>query len=245
MSERENRKRGRRTNNQLKSEMFDALARMVEKQGFNKIPLTAFVKEANIDPNIFYRHYGTMDRLYEEFVDQYTFWANDIITISDIGKLGYRRFYAEIFKRLYLELKNNRVMQRLFIWELSENNFTTRKTTRTREKAHQNWVAYYKDIFKKSGMDIENITALILAGVYYISLNNNTLCSINLSEPYDQSRILKAIDTFVDLIFDKLEERQRWQKIIDRMRDDGVSQTKIVEYLGISGIQLKRLTKTK
>ena len=233
----------RRSKSQLEKDIMNALERLVIERGFINIPMLAVVKEAGIDANIFYRHYGTIDKLYEKFVSQYNFWLNDTLHISDIRQSGDKRFYAESLKRLYTELKKNIVMQKLLLWELEEDNPTTRGTANMREKLNLNLFAYYEEVFAKSGIDILGISAPLIAGIFYLILRHerSTFCSLDLTSEQGEKRILDAIDTLVDILFEKLEEKKRQKEIIQRMLEDNIPEVKIAEYLGISAYQLKKI----
>lgn len=233
----------RRTKAQLEEDIMKALERLIIERGFMNIPMLTLVKEAGIDPNVFYRRYGTIENLYEKFASRYDFWLNDTLNISNLQKLGDKKYYAEAFKALYDELEKDRAMQRLLVWELTDDNPTTRKTAGIRDKLSLNLSAYYEDIFRSSGIDIKSITALLLGGIYYIVLHQkrSTLCSIDFNTDEGRKKLTNAINALVDIIFGKLEEKQRQQQMIQRMQNDGISQTKILEYMDITPYQLKKI----
>lgn len=237
----------RRTKVQLEQDIMNALERLIVERGFTNIPMLTLVKEAGIDPNVFYRRYGTIENLFDKFTNQYDFWLNDVLNISDLPKLGDRKFFAEALKKLYDELGKSRVMQRLLAWELSEDNPITHRTAGMREKLNLNLVAYYEDVFRSSGIDIKNITALLLGGVYYIVLHKEraTFCTTDFNTEEGHNSLTNAIDAFVDLIFDKLEQKQRQQQMIQRMLDDGISQAKVLEYMDITPYQFKKIMSKK
>lgn len=233
----------RRTKVQLEKDIMNALEQLIIERGFMNIPMLTLVKAAGIDPNVFYRRYGVIENLFDKFTSQYDFWLNDILNISDLPKLGDRTFFTESLKKLYDELERNHVMQKLLAWELSEDNSITRRTAGMREKLNLNLIAYYEDVFRSSGIDIKSITALLLGGLYYIVLHQEraTFCTMDFRTEEGHKSLNNAIDTVVGLIFDKLEQRQKQQQMVQRMLNDGISQAKISEYLDITPYQLKKI----
>lgn len=237
-------KRGaRRTKVQLEKDIMDALEQLIIERGFMNIPMLTLVKAAGIDPNVFYRHYGTIENLLDKFTSQYDFWLNDIVNISNLPKLGNKKFYTETLKGLYNELAKSPVMQKLLAWELAEDNPTTRRTAGIREKLNLNLIAYYEELFQSAGIDIKSITALLTGGIYYLALyqNRSKLCTIDFSTEEGQKRLANAIELLVNMLFDKLEQKQKQQQIIQKMQNDGILQAKILEYLDITPYQYKKI----
>ena len=55
------------------------------------------MKAANIEANVFYRRYGSMENLYDRLAKQYDFWINDAIDVSSLNIFGPKKFFAETF----------------------------------------------------------------------------------------------------------------------------------------------------
>lgn len=233
----------RRTKVQLEKDIMNALEQLIVERGFMNIPMLTLVKAAGIDPNVFYRHYGTIENLLDKFTSQYDFWLNDIANISNLPKLGERKFYAETFKELYNELVKSPVMQRLLVWELAEDNPITRRTAGIREKLNLHLIAYYEELFQSSGIDIKSVTALLTGGIYYLALRqgHSKFCSIDFNTEEGQKRLVNVIDMLINMLFDRLEQKQKQCQIIQKMQNDGIAQNKILEYLDITPYQYKKI----
>lgn len=116
MKQKEKKARNRRTNEQIDKEVISELEKLVAEYGFGNVNLSALMKAANIEANVFYRRYGSMDNLYDRLAKQYDFWINDAIDVSSLNILGPKKFFAETFKTLYRNLSDNilRNLERLF-----------------------------------------------------------------------------------------------------------------------------------
>lgn len=230
----------RRSKQQLEKDIMDALERLVTERGFMNLPMLALVKEAKIDFNVFYRHCGSADNLYKKFTNQYNFWLSDTLNISSLRLLGDKKFFAESLKKIYTELEQNPVMQKLLLWELEEDNEITRETADMREKLNLNLMAYYGEKFAPSGIDINAVSALLIAGIFYLTLHRgrSSFCSVDDSRDEGKKRIIHAMDTFTELLFDKLTEKERQREMIQRMMKDGIPKSKIADYLDISQYRL-------
>ena len=133
MKQKEKKARNRRTNEQIDKEVISELEKLVAEYGFGNVNLSALMKAANIEANVFYRRYGSMDNLYDRLAKQYDFWINDAIDVSSLNILGPKKFFAETFKTLYRNLSDNTVMQKLLLYEMSVINETTKRTAETRD----------------------------------------------------------------------------------------------------------------
>lgn len=233
----------RRSNEQLENDIMSTLEALIMERGVMNIPMMSFIKEAKIDANIFYRHYGTMNVLYDKFVNQYDFRFCDMLNIPNTHELNDRQFCIEALKRLYVELDENSIMQKLLLWELNDNNPTTRKIAAIRERMSLNITEYISEIFCRAHINIHCVVTLFVAGIYYLVLRHrhSSFCTVDFNTDSGRKQLFKAIDMFVNILFNELEKEQRQREMIKKMQKDGISQTKIAYYLGISVRQLKKL----
>lgn len=224
----------RRTNKQLENDVMSALEALITERGFMNTSLLSFLKMAGIDANVFYRHYGTLEQLYDKFIDQYDFRLYDTQN-SNMYKLENRQFCIKALKKLYVGLEKNMIMQKILLWELSNPNPTTRKTAAIRERMSLDIMKYISTVFSRTSIDIQPIATLLVAGVYYIILHrrNSAFCTLDFKTDHERKRIFKAIDMLVNLLFDKLEQEQRYKKMALRMKKDNISEEKIAYYLGV------------
>lgn len=92
MKQKEKKTRNRRTNEQIDKEVISELEKLVAEYGFGNVNLSALMKAANIEANVFYRRYGSMENLYDRLAKQYDFWINDTIDVSSLNILGPKKF---------------------------------------------------------------------------------------------------------------------------------------------------------
>lgn len=233
----------RRRNEQLKNDMMDALEKEILQHGFTNVKVNNLLHEAKIQPNVFYNRYESLDKLLDEYVGKYNFWLNDVLNMTELEHLGPKKFYAEMLKKIFLRLVKEPVMQKILIWELSENNVSTRRTADIRDTMTSSLNAYYKSIFKSSGIDISTITAIFFAGVYYLVLQRerSTVLAVDFNTDKGQKLFSDAIDTLTGLLFDKVGEQQEKYRMIRKMLDDKIPMSKISEYLDLPVKQLEKI----
>ena len=211
------------------------LIKLVEQNGFNNVSVTTLMARANIESNVFYRRYASIDNLYDTLAKRYDFWINDTIKIAELNDLGPRKFFAKTLKTLYKEFQQNAVMQKLLLWEMSSDNSTTRRTALMRDTMNLSMVEYYDQIFKSAKINIRSIIAILISGIYYLILHKDRapFCSINFNTPEGEKAFSEAVDTLVELLFDQIDAVNQKKECLERMLKDGISKEKAYHYLGI------------
>ena len=243
MKQKEKKARNRRTNEQIDKEVISELEKLVAEYGFGNVNLSALMKAANIEANVFYRRYGSMENLYDRLAKQYDFWINDTIDVSSLNILGPKKFFAETFKTLYRNLSDNTVMQKLLLYEMSVINETTKRTAETRDIMNLNLIAFYDNLFKPAKINIKSIASILIGGIYYLILHKECakICTIDYKTKEGENAFSEGIDFLTDIIFDRLEMYDRDKKAIRQMISDGISESKICKYMGINKNDLKTL----
>lgn len=234
----------RRTNEQLDRDVVSQLEILVAEHGFGNVNLGALTKAAGMEANVFYRRYGSMDNLYDRLAKQYDFWINNAINVSRLNTLGAKKFFAETLKTLFKNLSENRVMQKLLVYEMSVVNETTKRSASTRDVMNLNLIAFYERLFEPVKINIKGVASILIGGVYYLILHRECakICTIDFGSREGEKALSEAIDFLTDIIFDKLEAYEKNRQAVREMLSDGVSETKICKYLGITKNDLKMLT---
>ena len=243
MKQKEKKARNRRTNEQIDKDVISELEKLVAEYGFGNVNLSALMKTANIEANVFYRRYGSMENLYDRLAKQYDFCINDAIDVSSLNILGPKKFFAETFKTLYRSLSDNTVMQKLLLYEMSVINKTTKRTAETRDIMNLNLIAFYDNLFRPAKINIKAIMANLIGGIYYLILHRRCAktCTIDFNTQEGEKVFFEWIDFLTDAIFDKLEAYERNRKAAQEMLSDGISEFKICKYMGINKNDLRIL----
>ena len=238
-----NRNRRRRTNEQLDRDVLSELEKLVAIHGFGNVTLNALTKASGIEANVFYRRYGTMDELYDRLVRQYELRINNTINIASLHLLGPKKFFSETLKILFRDLAENKVMQKLLLYELEVVNDTTKRTGAMRDVMNMNLIAFYEHLFEPAKINIKSVTATLVGGIFYLILHKECakLCTIDFGTPEGEKAFSEGIDFLTDAIFDKLEAYKRNKEAVRCMLSDGISESKICKYLSITRNDLKIL----
>lgn len=198
--------------------------------------LLDLIKRAIIEPVTFYNRYKNQEEFYDNLVREYDYWFNDIIKTSSHNSCS-KEGYLEIFKSLSDYLKDDTVMLELLRWEINETNSVTRRTAMNREIQMLPLTHIYEKGFKDTGLDIVAISALLMAGIYYMNLHRrcSPFCGIDLTKEDDRERIKRVLEQLADILFKAAENQKtvsdKRDVIAERMRQKGICEEDIQFFL--------------
>lgn len=235
--EKENNKQGkarrpRRTNLALDRDIMNAAKVIIEKNGFANTTLTSIMQEAGIEPNVFYKRFDNLDKLFDHFVQHYDYWFSNIVDAKTVPT-DPKGFYTKLLLELARQLYRNKSMQKILIWELSEDNPTTRRTARLRESNSVELVNQLNEHFKGTAMDMSVFTALMIGGIYYMTLHKDrsTFCGIDFSTRAGKAKLLETIQNISNCVFQfnsTVKKENNALEIAKRMKAEGIDNETIL-----------------
>lgn len=218
-------RRPRRTKKNVEKDVLDAVTSVIEDVGFGKVTLKEIAIRAKIEASVFYRRYNNLDELFDHYTRKYDYWFGSI-ALNMPKNLNDEEAFKWIIQNLAKELYNNKIMQRLLIWELCDENPVTRRTATQREALNKSLIQLLEQRFEGSGLDMNVLTALCISGVYYLILHQNIskFCDVDFSSKAGRKRLDKALDQLISLFFSELKHKQEKHQIAQRLKEAGVSQ---------------------
>ena len=221
----EKKRRPRRTKANLIDCINNAAEEQILKDGFSNVLVTDIIKRAKIEPIVFYNRFENLESFMSEFVKKYDYWFSDILNDFELQSTSEETL-TKILQRLFQELNNDSVMLELLRWEVSNGNNITTRTAMLREVHILPLVKIYEELFKDKGIDIAALTALIIGGLYYLSLHKDRslFSGIDINTQEGMCRIQKAIQYFVKKIYEENKLHDDRKLIAYRLKEAGVSE---------------------
>lgn len=228
-------KRKNRSKEEIEHCIMNAAVNLIENKGFLKLAVTAICKEARIEPVTFYNRYQDLDEFMDEFVKRYDYWFSDIVKMCSVKK-DKKEKYLALMRSLLKSLKENKSMQQLLRWELSEQNETTVRTASLREVHTLPLVKEYRSLFSDTSVDIAAVSSLIVGGIYYIILHGNLsqFSDIDINTDEGEKRIYDAIGYLTERIFSELAISRELMDVIQKMKQNNLSLEIISDCTGVS-----------
>ncbi len=226
--------RRRRSDISLERDIMEATRVLVEEVGFSNITLTGVMQRAGVEPQVFYKRYADLDTLFEQFTRKYDYWMTDIMDVESVG-FDPEAYYRTTLNNLIKALYKNRGMQRLLIWELSEDNPTTRRTAQLREANAEAMAKKFDQIFKNSPVDFRTTGSILIGGIYYMILHSkrSTFGGIDFSTRKGQQTLVEAVGFLADCVLKTLKPDPTAQGIAQRMKAKGIDVQTIEECTGV------------
>lgn len=176
--------------------ILDAATRLLAESGFTALGINALSVAAGVDKQLIYYHFGGLDGVIRQLGERLELWLGAPLE----AKPGEP--YALAVHRLLTEygdaLRGNALVLRLLAWELVEPTDALKQLEVTRSAAMVPWVQKLRAAASPvpEGLDAPAINAVLLAGLHYLALREQSLGSfagVDLSTPEGALRISKAL----------------------------------------------------
>lgn len=200
-SKNEKRPRIRRTNLAIDESLFRATEKLVTESGFSNLTMKAIYTGANIEHAVFYKRYNDLNDFLEKFVRKYDYWLNDSMEFNP--KLETTKNFQNILSKLVDCLLESPSMQKLLIWEMTENNYITQRTAQNRDLNCNQFINYFIEEYKDSDVDYSYTCSIIIGGIYYLILHRNmgTINFIDFSKKESIEKLKETIRVIINKLF--------------------------------------------
>jgi AcrR family transcriptional regulator len=182
----------------------DAAVRLLAEKGFPGIGINTVAAAAGVDKQLIYYHFGGLDGVIRHIGGQLELWLGTPLKFED-GEA-----YGDAVHRLLMEyasaLRRNPLVLRLLAWELVEPTDVLRELEATRSKGMGAWVQGLRAATQPAPADVDApaINALLLAGLHYLALREQSLGSfagMDISTPEGAERIATAIRLITERVY--------------------------------------------
>lgn len=229
-----NRKRIRRSKKLINNEIMKAVSQVISEQGFGKLGINSVAIQAKVEKPFIYRNFGTFDKVLEEYILKNDYWMKFIIQRAYEGKtdsngnLDLHGIFTNLLTELYKTMDESRDFRNIILWELYEDTPFIRKTAQRRETETREEVGWLHEHFKDANVDIELITSIFIAGIYYLVLHKNisTFCGIDFKTKEGKKRMHEALKFLSNIVFEQVEKNKA---VVIRMIKKGLDFNLIAE----------------
>lgn len=202
-------RRPRRSKADIEDAIHKAAVSQIKKKGFSLALVTDIVKRAKIEPVVFYNRYKNLDEFYDTFVKDYDYWLSDLVRDS-IENIDSEEAYSNVIEKILNNLLSDDIMTELLRWEVAEGNNITERTARLRTMHAVDIFRNYEEKHAGIGIDVTAVSALLVAGIYYMLLHKDrsSMIGIDINQAAGKRRIVNVIREISRLIFQEKENRQ-------------------------------------
>lgn len=239
----EKKRRPRRSKQQIQKIIIDAVSSLVKEKGFANITISAISQKSEVDVNAILRNFGSLENLLDVYSHFFDFWFRNTLDNQERFQKHPVRYYKESVLSMAENLYNNREIQELLIWEICEDNPTTRKVAKNREISNEPIVRALSEMVKDTGINFDVMAAILTAGVYYLIIRRkrSTFGGVDFSTRKGKARLLETISQAIDICFNLLEQQNKVYEIAKRMKDKGIDIETIAECTCLDKELIERL----
>ncbi len=229
-------RRVRRNKYKMRLDLLDAVRDVLKDKGFINLNINNVAQKADVDRNAIYRHFGSFDNLLSQYFENKDYLLDSIKRIEDSQIEDFKLFLKQLLFDQYETINKNTELQQLIVWELSELSLRTKTIARQRESIAENLLYKLENHFRESTIDINFISAVMIAGIYYLVIHkkHSTFCMVDFVKQSD--RVLQGLDQLVDIIFEAREKENTRKNIASRALQKGLDAQLVAD---ITGLNLK------
>lgn len=242
--ETEKNKRNRRSNYAVDRDILDAVASLIKEVGFSKITLPAIANTANVNISVIYRHFGTLENLLDKYTHKFDYWLNDVLDMEEASNADdITTFFQTVAEKFIKSLSKDKEMQRLMIWELTEDNKSTRRSARQRDVTVDKVIPIYEKFLNHIDINPRAVLAILVAGMYYIILRKerSTFCSIDFSTKKGKQLLADTMVKIIVYLNKQEEQNKKIMEIARKLKHNNVDDRIIIDSTGISEEELATL----
>ena len=192
---------------QTESKILEAVASIVESDGFEKLGINTIALKANVSKMLIYRYFGGLEELIARFIMQKDYWANTDTLILKPHSVGDS--IKSMFRNQIEQLRNDVTLRRLCRWELSCHNASIDRLRDKREENGCNLIKVVSRLTGCSNSEVASLASILSASISYLTLIEDqcpTYNGIALQTDKGWEQIAQGVDMIVDLWIKSIQE---------------------------------------
>lgn len=192
---------------QTECKILEAVASIVESDGFEKLGINTIALKANVSKMLIYRYFGGLEELVARFIMQKDYWANTDTLILNPHSVGDS--IKSMFRNQIEQLRNDVTLRRLCRWELSCHNASIDRLRDKREENGCNLIKVVSRLTGCSNSEVASLASILSASIGYLTLIEDqcpTYNGIALQTDKGWEQIAQGVDMIVDLWIKSIQE---------------------------------------
>ncbi|MDP9960022.1 TetR/AcrR family transcriptional regulator [Chryseobacterium lathyri] len=199
-----------RNKERSKKKFLDAVGKILKTKGYAALKINDIAATAGVDKKMIYTYFGGMDGLMDEYIRSQDYWSNVTTeTMMPDPKDGGKAFTEAMLLQQFDYVYNNKELQKLLLWRLSESRKSLTKLTNMQEENGETLFKLIIDpYFGERSQDFRAISAILVSGLYYLnmyaSVNGSVFCGIDLNTDDGRDKIKKAVSFLIEQTYENL-----------------------------------------
>ncbi|CAI8881238.1 MULTISPECIES: TetR/AcrR family transcriptional regulator [unclassified Chryseobacterium] len=198
-----------RDKEKTKQKLLAAVGKILRVKGYSGLKVSKIAAVAGFDKKLIYEYFGSTDKLIDEYIKSQDYWSQVNQDVDMDFSDGGHELTKMVVLNQFENLKKNKELQKIILWELSESKPILKKLVEQREEVGEVLFGNISDPYFGEGVATRHraIMALIVSGAYYLNLytgyNANKFCGIDLKTEEGRKEIEAAVVELIDFAYSK------------------------------------------
>lgn len=198
-----------RDKERTKARMIAAVGKVIQKKGYHALNGPNIALECGLNKALIWNYFGGLDQLVETYLTQKDFWQIGDKGILEQMATNPSAIDAELINELLKSQLNtflkDKTKQKIIHWGLGEKTKSLKNISDRREELGEQLFQSIDPRFEHSENDLRGTLALLISGIYYLSLQakstGSTFCGIDINTEEGKDRIEKSIERILKQTF--------------------------------------------
>jgi len=193
--------------------LIRAVGETLAEKGYLGLGLNKIAIRAGVSKPMVYRYFDGLNGLLKAYIEKSDTWLPYFESLAlpenptpDELKTCLVRMLQDQFRFF----SQNREMQKLVLWQISEYNALMRTACQAREKEGARILELADAHFRGSGISLKAVMALLVGGIYFNVLHESadagTMAGMDIKRGKDFEAMLSAIEHIIEWAFRMAEE---------------------------------------
>lgn len=188
-----------------KLKLINAVGKVLAEKGYTGLTATNIAKSAGLSRRLISIYFDSVDNLIETYVRNKDYWTAASGSVEEMIKenesIDTKKIIDYLLQNQLEHFYNNPEMQKIILWEISQKTKIMYEVCEDREQLGSKVFELADKEFKNSTLDIRAVTALLVAGIYYMVLHGKStdtlFCGIDINQSEGMNRIKNAITSIL------------------------------------------------
>lgn len=200
---------GKRNPDDKKAKLIGAVGSTLAECGYHGLTLNKIAVAAGVSKPMAYEYFANFNGLLKAYIsgkDSWVAYFQSLELPAQPTVEEMKHCFIKMLQDQFRYFHQDREMQKLVHWQVSEYNPLMRATCENREREGKRLLDLVDGHFRNSGVSLKAVLALLVGGIYFNVLHDSagvgTMAGIAISDQKDFDVMLKTIVQVVGWAFD-------------------------------------------
>jgi AcrR family transcriptional regulator len=198
---------------QTKRRLIDAIGEILKTTGHTGLKVNAIARHLGRDKNLVRYYFDSLANLQKAYIREKDYWPPFFERFqleAGADREQVERLFTELMQENFRFFETNPEMQKIILWQISEENPLMRSISEAREREGDKLLALTDPAFRGTDINFKAVVALLLGGIYYIVLhahtNKSKVCGIDINVEKDNEALWQTIGQIISWAFSAAEK---------------------------------------